>query len=51
MVSQEISRNISNISSASSENLAQAHCVGAESDAIEKHSKALASLGLSFKVG
>ena len=51
MVSQEISRNISNISSASSENLAQAHCVGAESDVIEKHSKALASLGLSFKVG
>ncbi|MBB1369954.1 PAS domain-containing methyl-accepting chemotaxis protein [Pseudoalteromonas sp. SR45-4] len=51
MVSQEISRNISNISSASSDNLAQAHSVGAESDAIEKHSKALASLGLSFKVG
>nr|MDC2854588.1 methyl-accepting chemotaxis protein [Ningiella sp. W23] len=49
MVSQEISRNISNISTASSENLAQAHNVGAESNAIEKHSKALASLGLSFK--
>lgn len=50
MVSQEISRNITNISSASADNLAQAHRVGAESDAIEKRSKALASLGLSFKV-
>lgn len=51
MVSQEISRNIANISSASSENLAQAHRVGTESEAINTHSKALASLGISFKIG
>ncbi|WP_404344200.1 methyl-accepting chemotaxis protein [Pseudoalteromonas mariniglutinosa] len=50
MVSQEISQNIFNISQASSENLKQAERVTVESELIEKHSKSLASLGLSFKV-
>ncbi|PCC13764.1 chemotaxis protein [Pseudoalteromonas sp. JB197] len=51
MVSQEISRNIFNISEASAENLIQAQSVENESDSIDKRSKMLASLGLSFKVG
>lgn len=50
MVSQEISRNIYNISETSSENLTQAQLVEVESDSIDKRSKMLASLGLSFKV-
>ncbi|WP_111980104.1 methyl-accepting chemotaxis protein [Algibacillus agarilyticus] len=48
MVSQEISRNIVNISDASTENLSQAGIVETESADIKKRSKHLASLGLSF---
>ncbi|WP_340678244.1 methyl-accepting chemotaxis protein [Paraglaciecola sp.] len=48
MVSQEISRNITNINDASRENLAQANIVEHESDNIEKRAKSLASLGLTF---
>jgi aerotaxis receptor len=50
MVSQEISRNIFNISEASSQNLEQVGHVELESESIDERSKSLASLGLSFKV-
>lgn len=49
MVSQEISRNISNISNASKINLEQANIVEQESNNIEARAKSLASLGLTFK--
>ena len=48
MVSQEISRNITNINDASKINLEQANIVGQESINIEKRAKSLASLGLTF---
>ena len=48
MVSQEISRNITNINDASKINLEQANIVEHESDEIEKRAKSLASLGLTF---
>lgn len=48
MVSQEISRNITNINDASKVNLEQANIVGLESNNIEKRAKSLASLGLTF---
>ena len=48
MVSQEISRNITNINDASKINLEQANIVEYESDNIEKRAKSLASLGLTF---
>ena len=48
MVSQEISRNITNINDASKINLEQANIVERESDNIEKRAKSLASLGLTF---
>ena len=48
MVSQEISRNITNINDASKVNLEQANIVEFESDIMEKRAKSLASLGLTF---
>ncbi|KXI27048.1 methyl-accepting chemotaxis protein [Paraglaciecola hydrolytica] len=48
MVSQEISRNITNINDASKKNLEQANIVENESNNIEKRAKSLASLGLTF---
>jgi aerotaxis receptor len=48
MVSQEISRNITNISDASKRNLEQAEIVELESNNIEKRAAALSSLGLTF---
>lgn len=48
MVSQEISRNITNINDASKINLEQANIVEHESNNIEKRAKSLASLGLTF---
>lgn len=50
MVSQEIGRNIVNISDASAENLVQAEHTENESNLIAERSKSLASLGISFKV-
>lgn len=48
MVSQEISRNITNINDASKLNLEQANIVQRESDVMEQRAKSLASLGLTF---
>jgi aerotaxis receptor len=48
MVSQEISRNITNINDASRVNLEQANIVEHESNIMEKRAKSLASLGLTF---
>lgn len=48
MVSQEISRNISNINDASRQNLAQAEVVEEEANKIEQRTNALSSLGLTF---
>jgi hypothetical protein len=48
MVSQEISKSISNISDASQGNLRQANLTETESTAIGKRAKILASLGLTF---
>lgn len=48
MVSQEISKSITNISDASQHNLIQANLVESESNLIGKRAKSLASLGLTF---
>lgn len=48
MVSQEISRNIVNISDASQHNLQQTELVEREADDINNNSKSLAALGLTF---
>ncbi|AGH43448.1 methyl-accepting chemotaxis protein/sensory box protein [Paraglaciecola psychrophila 170] len=48
MVSQEISRNISNINDASRQNLAQAEVVEEEANKIEQRTNVLSSLGLTF---
>lgn len=47
-VSKEISRNITNISNVSQDNLSHANNVAAESQKIEQRSRNLASLGLTF---
>ena len=48
MVSQEISRNVSNINDASLANLEQANIVEEESNKIQQRAQKLASLGLTF---
>jgi aerotaxis receptor len=48
MVSQEISRNITNISDASKRNLEQVEIVELESNNIQQRASALSSLGLTF---
>jgi len=48
MVSQEISRNMTNISDSSKANLEQADIVEKESNSIEKRTQSLVSLGLTF---
>jgi aerotaxis receptor len=48
MVSQEISRNITNISDASQKNLEQAEIVELESNNIQQRASALGALGLTF---
>ncbi|MDP5030947.1 MAG: methyl-accepting chemotaxis protein [Paraglaciecola sp.] len=49
MVSQEISRNLTNINDASKINLEQANIVEHESNVMEKRADSLASLGLTFR--
>ena len=48
MVAQEINQNIVNISDASQHNLQQTELVESEAQAINKHAKSLAELGLTF---